>query len=278
MIDLHTHTDESDGTFSPKELIEEARRVGLQALAITDHDTFAGYDLAVPHAERCGVELICGIEVSTKYSGHSIHLLAYFLRRVPSHEFRKWITSLQTSRQRRNEALVQKLCSRGVPITLEDVKASGRKVIARPHFASVLVERGYAISREDAFERYLDEGASCFVAREEPTFDEAIGQIRTSDALAVLPHPGRLNVTQEQMETMVREMCDLGLVGIEAYHSDHSRAQMEYYSSMSRKCGIAITGGSDFHGATKPDIALGTGIGGNLNTPYALLDELRQLR
>lgn len=278
MIDLHTHTDESDGTFSPKELIEEARRVGLKALAITDHDTFAGYDLAVPHAEQCGVELICGIEVSTKYSGHSIHLLGYFLRGVPSHEFRKWITALQTSRQRRNDALIQKLCSLGIRITLEDVAASGRKVIARPHFATVLVERGYAISRADAFERYLDEGGSCFVAREEPAFDEVIDQIHASDGLAVLPHPGRMNVACEQMGTIVREMCDLGLKGIEAYHSDHSQAQMDLYSSMSRKCGIAVTGGSDFHGATKPHIALGTGIGGNLNIPYAVLDELRQLR
>ena len=277
MIDLHTHTDESDGTLSPRQLIDEAVRVGLSAIAITDHDTLSGYDLAVPHAARSGIELLCGVELSVNYSAYSVHLLAYFLERQPTDDFRRWLLELQAGRRKRNETLVQKLCSHGMPITLEEVAAGGRKLLARPHFAAVMIKKGYVASRREAFEKYLHETGSCYVPREEPVFEEAIRRIHAAGGTAVLPHPGRIGGPRAGLETIVRDMCRLGLQGLEVQHSDHSPAEVHYYLRLARELGIAATGGSDFHGEAKPAVSLGTGICGNLNLPDSVLDELRRI-
>ena len=277
MIDLHTHTNESDGTFTPNELIAEARRVGLQALAITDHDTLAGYDLAMPYAKQSGIELLCGVELSVKYRGGSVHLLAYFPASPPPEEFRQWLLWLQAGRRKRNQALAQKLCAEGMPVTLYEVSAYGRGLLARPHFAAVLVEKGYARSRREAFEKYLDVSGSCYVPREEPEFREAISRIHASQGIAVLPHPARIGVRREHLERMIEDMCTMGLRGIEAYYSEHAPAEVDFYLSLARKFNLAATGGSDFHGGTKPEIALGTGIRNNLKLPYSILEQLRQI-
>ena len=277
MIDLHTHTNESDGTLSPQELIEAAKSIGLEALAITDHDTLTGHDLAVPHATRAGIELVCGVELSIQCRGHSIHLLVYFLRNPPTGDFRQWLLTLQAGRRTRNEALVRKLCSQGMPMTLEEVAARGGKLLARPHFAGVMVEKGYATSRREAFDKYLDASGSCYVPREEPDFGEAMGWIRAAQGTAVLPHPSRIGLSREQLVPMVGDMRDAGLKGIEVYHSGHSPAEMNFCLHLARKFGIAATGGSDFHGATKPGIALATGRDGNLKLPYSILEDLRNV-
>ena len=277
MIDLHTHTNESDGTLTPHELIEEAARIGLQALAITDHDTLAGYDLAVPHARSSGLELVCGAELSVRHQGHSLHLLAYFLQGSPTDDFRQWLLALQSGRRKRNEALVRRLCSQGMPMTLDEVAAHGHKLLARPHFAAVMIEKGYVASRDEAFEKYLDESGSCFIQREEPEFEDAIGRIKSSRGTAVLPHPSRIRLNREHLQRMVAGMRASGLQGIEAYHSDHSPAETKFYKDLAGELALAATGGSDFHGGTKPGVALGAGIGGNLQLPYSILEELRRI-
>jgi predicted metal-dependent phosphoesterase TrpH len=162
-------------------------------------------------------------------------------------------------------------------MTLEEVAARGGKLLARPHFAAVMIEKGYAASRKEAFDKYLDESGSCYIPREEPDFDAAMGRIRAAQGIAVLPHPYRIGLSWEQLEPMVGDMCDSGLKGIEVYHSDHSPAEMDFYLRLARKFGIAATGGSDFHGGTKPGIALATGMGGNLKLPYTILEELRRI-
>ncbi len=275
MIDLHSHTTESDGSLTPQALIGEAARAKLEALAITDHDTFAGYDTAIPHAARAGLQLVCGIELATKYRGRSVHLLAYFLNHAPSPEFRDWIVSLQVERRKRNGELIEKLSAAGMPLTLEELAARGRKLIARPHFAALMVAKGYVRSTEEAFDKYLDEAGCCYVALEPSEFAEAVAHIQDGGGLAVLPHPNRIRASAAELETFVEEMRGMGLAGIEVYHSDHSRGQTAQYLAIARKFGLKISGGSDFHGAPKPRVALGTGIGGNLNVPYRVLEELR---
>jgi len=253
-------------------------RIGLDALAITDHDTFAGYDQAVEFATKHPIQLVRGIELSTKFRGRSVHLLAYFLKDSPSPAFYEWLASLETSRQDRNRALIAQLRSRGIAITLEEVAARAGKIIARPHFAAVLVEKGYAASMEQAFDEYLGESAPCYVSRDGPEFDEAVAHILASGGLPVLPHPGRLRAgSAKVLEQEVGEMQRMGLRGIEVYHSDHSVSDVTLYASLARKLGLAVTGGSDFHGAAKPGIALGTGIDGNLNIPNSILDDLRAI-
>src|SRR5580704_4571316 len=143
MIDLHSHTTESDGTYSPAQLVDEAGRTGVRTLGITDHDTFSGFDQALTPARRAGLELVCGIELSTKLHGHSVHLLGYFLNPNGLADFRKWVLDLQASRRERNVRLAARLRELGFDITIEEVERRGRGMTGRPHFAQIMLEKGY---------------------------------------------------------------------------------------------------------------------------------------
>ena len=284
MIDLHTHTNESDGTYSPAELVEAAKRIGLEGLAITDHDTFAGYDKASPIAGAHGLDLVCGIEVNTRTSRASaakertwdVHLLGYFLHEPPSLSFREWLFDLLKSRRERNGRLIDKLRSMGVAIELAEVEALGRTLTGRPHFARVLVDKGYASSHEEAFRNYLGESAPGFVHRDSPHTAMGIQQIAAAGGLPVVAHPVRLGIRDpQQEEAFLAELVDAGLRGIEVYHSDHRPHDVERYAAIAKKYGLAVTGGSDFHGSAKPSVQLGTGINGNLSVPQKVLANLR---
>jgi len=270
MIDLHTHTNQSDGTLTPQELLGEAARVGLEALAITDHDTFAGYDQAA--AALNGIDLICGIELSTKYEGRSVHLLAYFLKGDPGAEFRTWVLGLIASRRQRNQELIDTLRQAGIQITLEEVSARGRGMIGRPHFAAVMLDKGYVASAQQAFDKYLGESGSCFTPRDEVNFSEAVARILAARGLPVLAHPGRILPDPAAFEDCLDGMRSAGLRGLEAFHSEHSAEQAKAWATLARRYSLAVTGGSDFHGAAKPGIALGAG-----NIPLSVLQELRRV-
>lgn len=278
MIDLHTHTTESDGTLSPEELIDAACQCGLQALAITDHDTFAGYDRAHDYAAQRQLPLVCGIELSTAWGNpkeRTVHLLGYWLDQSPTPEFRSWLNSIQAARRDRNIRLAAKLQSMGFDIRLEEVEAIGRSMAGRPHFARIMVEKGYVSSLREAFDRYLDESAPAYVDREEPTFLEGVMRILSSGGIPCLAHPVRLGKRKpEDEEAVIASMCDMGLKAIEVYHSDHSPEDTRRYLELARKYGLRITGGSDFHGENKPSIVLGRGAG-NLNIDLSVLDQLR---
>ena len=272
MIDLHSHTNESDGTFAPAELVDEALRTGVTSLGITDHDTFAGYDLALPCARAAGLELICGIELSTKLHGHSVHLLGYFLNTDGLGDLRSWIRDLQSARRDRNIRLVARLQELGVDITLAEAEARGRGMTGRPHFAQLLVEKGVVPNLREAFDQYLDESAKGYVYRKEPTFHEGVEHIRKAGGISSLAHPIRV---KGDIAALTPELREMGLGAIEAYHSDHSPQDTALYLDVARRFDMHVTGGSDFHGAVKPDVSLGTGCNGNLRIPADLLDKLR---
>jgi len=280
LIDLHTHTTESDGTFTPRELVEAAIAIGLEALAITDHDTFAGYAQAEPIAQELGLRLLCGIELSTALGNpkvKTVHLLGYFLHDEPSAEFHAWIAKMQSARLDRNVRLAARLQSLNVDIRLQEVLAAGRSIAGRPHFAKLLVQKGYCGTIPEAFKKFLDESAPGFVEREEPGLEEAIRRIRDAGGIPSLAHPIRLGKRdQAEEERLIAGMCDAGLMALEAYHSDHDAEDTERYIALARKYGMLITGGSDFHGAHKPLINLGTGFKRNLKLPMSLLDALLQ--
>jgi predicted metal-dependent phosphoesterase TrpH len=284
LIDLHAHSDASDGSYSPSQLVEEACAIGLEALSLTDHDTLSGYDQAVPPARAAGLDLVCGIELSTKLRmpnqprPRTVHLLGYFLARPPSPEFRGWLSEIQESRRDRNRRLVAKLRSFGLDITLEEVQALGRALTGRPHFAKVLVQKKYVSNIQEAFDVYLDESAKAYVDRKEPSFSEGVRRICEAGGLPALPHPNRLAKRKpDAIDTLLRIMVDQGLRGIEVYHSDHTPADVERYFGLSQRYGLAVTGGSDFHGDAKPGVRLGTGTNGNLSVPREVLDRLREL-
>ena len=284
MIDLHSHTDQSDGSVPPAQLVHNAVALGLEALGITDHDLLTGYDMAVPYAAESGLELICGVELSTRPEQQpgekrppSVHLLGYFVNTPPTAEFREWLLQHQASRRQRNLDLIAKLNSLGVDITLEEVRALGRNLTGRPHFAKILLKKGYVKTNQEAFDVYLADDARAAVEREEPTLIEGIERVRAAGGLPSLAHPVRLpRRDRESLEALLGSLCAAGLQGLEVYHSEHSPDDVALYLSLAAQFGLIVTGGSDFHGDNKPSIALGTGKDHNLQIPYALLEQMRE--
>jgi 3',5'-nucleoside bisphosphate phosphatase len=274
MIDLHTHTTESDGSFTPAELLEEAERIGLEALAITDHDTFDGYDRAVALSPR--LELVCGIEISTSWEGRSTHLLAYFPGSGAPAELRAWVDRLNEGRRKRNAELARRLQSKGLEITLEEVGERAGRRVCRPHFAAVIVEKDYAVSIQDAFDRFLGEDGACYVPGDEAEFVDAVARVRASGGLPVLAHPGRICPEPFCFIGELERMRDAGLLGIEVYHTEHTRERQLEWEDIARRFSFAITGGSDFHGANKPGVALASGFG-NVCVPRIVLERLGSL-
>jgi len=272
LIDLHTHSTESDGTLSPRELVEESVRIGLEALSITDHDTLSAYDEAAPAARALGLELICGIELSTKLNGRTVHLLGYFLHEPPDAAFREWLGAMQASRRDRNLRLAARLRELGIAITVEEVEQRGKRMAGRPHFAQIMLEKGYVGSLQEAFDEYLDESAKGYVDRIEPRLQEGIERIRASGGMTCIAHPVRVH--SENLAAAIGKMKDQGLDALEVFHTDHSPEDTARFLELARKYDLAVTGGSDFHGAVKPKIRLGVGPG-NLNIPKSVLDDLR---
>jgi hypothetical protein len=280
MIDLHSHTDCSDGTCSPLELLTLAKEVGLHTLAITDHDTFAGYDAAAPVAAGFGIRLLAGIEISTRMETPgpgrkpSAHLLGYFPNGGPPVAFREWVFGHELSRRKRNLDLIDRLNSLGVEITLAEVQVLGKNLTARPHFAQVLLRKGYVKTLQEAFDRYLADGAQASVERDEPTLVEGTRRIAEANGIPSLAHPVRLPGGQDrdELSRLLGPLKDAGLRAIEVYHSEHSTADEQVYASLASTWGLGITGGSDFHGANKPTIALGSGRNGTLRIPEGSLE------
>jgi len=284
MIDLHTHTDRSDGTASPAQLVRDSVALGLEALGITDHDTLDGHDIAVPLAEEAGLELVCGIELSTRPEPPpdgsrppSVHLLGYFLQGPPAPGFRQWIKGHQESRRERNRKLIAKLNSLGVEITLEEVQVLGKHLTGRPHFAKILLRKGYVKTNQEAFDRYLADNASASVEREEPELVEGVRWIRDGGGMPSLAHPVRLPERDRgSLAKLLRVLIDNGLQGLEVYHSEHSPEDTALYKELAAEFGLIETGGTDYHGDNKPAIRLGTGKDHNMNTPYELLENMRR--
>ncbi|MGH9628592.1 MAG: PHP domain-containing protein, partial [Bryobacteraceae bacterium] len=214
MIDLHSHTTESDGTYSPSDLISAAVEARLEALAITDHDTLTGYEQALPYANDAGLTLVCGIEVSTALGNprrRTVHLLGYFPS-APAQEFREWILKMQAARRDRNKRLAVRLQSLGIDIHLEEVEALGRSLAGRPHFARLMLQKGYVANMQEAFDRYLDESAPGYVEREEPSLEEGIRRVNEAGGVSSLAHPIRLGKRDpEDEEELIAEIAGMGL-------------------------------------------------------------------
>lgn len=273
MVDLHSHTDRSDGNLTPEQLVDLARRNGLKALSITDHDSLEGYDVAAEYVDGGDLELICGVELSTKLHGRAIHILGYFLESQPDTTFRGRLLDVQQNRRERNTRLTARLRQLGLSVRLEDAEALGRAQTGRPHFAQVLVKKGYVSSYREAFDRYLDESQPGYVERRDPSAGDVLDWIHEAGGIASWAHPARfVNQDSQSAEELFRELKGKGLHAIEVYHADHSPQQAEKMLAAARKLGLGVTGGSDFHGGEKSSAALGS-----LNLPMSLLGDLRRL-
>uniref|UniRef100_A0A832LVL6 PHP domain-containing protein n=1 Tax=Caldimicrobium thiodismutans TaxID=1653476 RepID=A0A832LVL6_9BACT len=275
MIDLHTHSTASDGTFSPSELIRLAKREGLKALALTDHDTTRGLPEAYEVAREEGIPFLCGVEISVKFNGPGhFHLLGYFLSpELPPLE--ETLKALQEARKRRNELMVEKLRALGVEITLTELEEIAKGEIGRPHFARLLVEKGYVRTPDEAFEKYLRKGAPAYVPKALLEPKEAIEKILQAKGIPVLAHPITLKLAPKELSSYLKELKELGLRGVEAYYSEHNRDFTNFLLHEAQRLGFLTTGGSDFHGANKPDIRLGRGFG-NLRVPKECFERLKK--
>jgi predicted metal-dependent phosphoesterase TrpH len=243
MIDLHLHTTASDGTDTPAELVRACREAGIATMAVTDHDTTAAVAEAAREAERAGIAFVPGIEMTAAWKGSDVHVLGYFLD-PESPALKSFLESQIEDRIRRARAVGERLAALGVAIEMESLIArSGGRPVLRPHFAQAMVEAGHVGREQEAFERYIGEGKPAYVARQGATPADIVRIIRDAGGLSSMAHPG---VTE--LDALIPELAAAGLDAIEAYHTDHSPDDTARYLATARRLGLAVTGGSDFHG------------------------------
>lgn len=273
-IDLHTHSLFSDGSMTPEEVVLEAKNGGLSAIALTDHDTILGLDRAIAEGERLGVEVIPGVELSTEGISQ-VHVLGYYIDRTNPRLLAAFAAQ-QEERRRTHEAYMQKLNDYGFVITEEEVRrVAPVGGIGRAHYAKVMMEKGYVESVSEAFAKYLFVGAPCYVKREVMTPEEGIALIHEAGGVAFFAHPYQTKLDDEGIFKLMKQLKAAGLDGVEGYYSEYTPAMGEKFRQMAEDLNLLLSGGSDFHGAMKPHIQIGSGINGNLAVDYALLEKIR---
>jgi predicted metal-dependent phosphoesterase TrpH len=267
-IDLHMHTSASDGLFTPSEIVENSLKLGLQAIAITDHDTVDGYVEAAQMVDASVMEVVPGVELSSNYKGSDVHLLGYYIDHQ-NPEFVKKILKFRQSRYERGESMVARLNELGLNLSMDTVKTiAGDSSLGRPHVADALLREEFVQTYDEAFARYLGYHAPAYVPKRVLTSPQAIDLIHLIRGVAVLAHPGTL-----RHDEFIPDLLEMGLDGIEAYHSQHNRGDVTRYKNMARKLGIIYTGGSDCHGPRKGKSLIGT-----QRVPYSVLAKLKKVK
>ena len=274
-IDLHVHSTFSDGTLTPAELAACAAGGGLAAFALTDHDTVEGIPEAMAAAEKYGIELVPGIEFSAAYHTKDIHILGLGLN--PSQEeFSRLLKSFQESREARNEEMADRLHRmEGFDITLPKLQETYKSsVLTRAHFGHWLFEQHYVNSISEAFARYIGEDCPCFVPKKLSTPEQAIRGILDAEGIPVLAHPLLYHMPDQELRSLIGELKEQGLKGIEAIHSSNTGNDERSLCLLAREMDLGISGGSDFHGKNKPLIRMGSGKR-NLRIPYKIWEDLK---
>lgn len=277
-IDLHVHTTYSDGAFSPEKVVDTALSVGLDAMAITDHDNVLSYEIASDYANKIipvgsnkPLEIIPGVEINTIYKGYEIHILGYFMD-LKNADFQKLLKVQQAARIKQTKEIITLLNKKaGIKIKFEDVKslvAEGGS-IGRPHIAKAITMAGGTLSVVDAYNKYINDESNVYVQRKTVSPHDAVEIIYDAGGIPVFAHPFDVDIA----ESLTKELMSFGLRGIEAYHRKHSPAIVEYYSTIAEQLGLIITGGSDFHA---PNPNNGNIILGKNFIPDWIYDELKK--
>lgn len=265
-IDLHIHSVFSDGTFTPTEIVLLAKKRGLQAISITDHDTMAGTREAILAADEHDIEAIPGIELSVKHNDLNLHILGYLFD-YEDKILRKKVSTLQSAREKRNDEIISKLNTIGIDICLQEVKKISKVgQTGRPHIAQVLCQKGAVKSINDAFAKYLAKGKAAYYPRFVYTAEEAIALIKKSGGLAVLAHPYQMDPKLFDSSSFIHELVEIGLDGLEVYYPTHSAKMRRRLKEIVSKNDMVMTGGSDYHGEIRP----GTDIAGGINVVVPL--------
>lgn len=253
MVDLHMHSTASDGTDTPCTIITKCRKLGLKLSSVTDHDTIDSQQEALETARELKIRYLTGVEFSVRHTGE-LHILGYGID-TENKELRSMMDELREARVNRVHEIIRAVQACGMKIDFEDVvRFAQGNTLGRPHVALALIEKGYACDLQDAFTRYLNEEGSCYVQRRKLNPQQAIEMIRKTGGVPVLAHPKF--VRTGSIEVVIKELGELGLMGIEAYYPAHSDADVERYVSIAEKNNLMVTCGSDYHGAMRTYAAI----------------------
>lgn len=283
-VDLHTHSIVSDGSETPTEVVTLAAAQGLSAVALTDHDILSGVEEARRAGDAAGIEVIPGIELSIDWSslrpesGGGMHMVVLWIEDT-SGPLQDQLAGLRDGRDSRNHTIVERLNQLGLEITMEEVaERAGGGSVGRPHIAGVLQDRGHVETVEEAFDRFLGSGGPAYASRARLGPAEALDLVRRSGGVAILAHPFTLGIESDHdLEGVIAELADMGLGGLESHHSRTEPDRRRLLRRMAERRGLAASGGSDFHGSYKLDIAVGVGVG-DLSVPDEFLADLRSRR
>ena len=274
-IDLHTHSNFSDGTCSPAELVSIAVKNGISAFALTDHDSVNGIDAALEavREQNAPIKFIPGTELSVAYKDQDIHIVGLFIDHN-NEAFKKNSELIIKRRTDRNNEMVDRLRAAGIPITIEALtEGNPDTVVTRAHFARFLVDNKIVSSPNDAFKKYLDKSTPYYVPRKYIEPEEGIELIRNAGGVPILAHPLHYKLKEAEIEKLLKRFTDSGLMGLEVFYSNHSLQDENFARKLAKKYNLLPSGGSDFHGSNKPARQMGTGRG-NLKVPYSILEPL----
>jgi len=275
IIDLHTHSNMSDGSDSPAELVRKAKDGGLVGLALTDHDTVQGVSLAKMEAATLGLEFLVGVEIGCHDEFGNLHILGYF-RNLEMKRFSGELEWVKKARIERNMKILSKLSQEGLSISPECLKTyAGDDVIGRLHIAKAMLGEGLVKSMKEAFKKYLNVGGRCFVPRKTFTSREAIELIKGYGGLVVMAHPFLIPGQKMELTRIIDGLSGLGIDGIEVYYIENTREETEFLENISKKYNLLPTGGTDYHGVNKPGVRLGVGRG-DMSIPYSIMDRILQ--
>jgi 3',5'-nucleoside bisphosphate phosphatase len=259
-IDLHTHSNRSDGTFTPPEVVRLAAERELDVVALTDHDTTDGLAEALDEGVRSGVDVVPGVEFSAEFDGTSVHVLCYWMD-VEDEGLQRELRRLRDDRFRRGELMVERLSALGLPVEFERVRQiAGEATIVRPHIAQAMVEAGHVETEKEAFERWIGDGRPGHVAKHALDPVDAVALIRAAGGVCVLAHPGMWGDQSSVPDTLIERMAAAGMRGLEVDHPDHTPEAVEHYRRLAGDLGLVATGGSDCHGLRYDPVRLGTSL------------------
>ena len=276
-VDLHVHSNASDGTFSLSQVVELAKNAGLDAFALTDHDTTAGVPEALEKGRDLNIEVIPGIEVSSSFDGTEIHILGLFVN-SDDPVLAAMLEKMRISRDRRNEKMLENLAADGISFTKEELCGDNPDtIITRAHIAHALVAKGICSGMDQAFKKYLQYGGRYCPQKEHLSPEEVVKTLISNGAFVALAHPFQYKFGDKKTEELIAHMADLGMKGLEVYHSSNNKLESMKLQEMAVRHHLLPTGGSDFHGGNKPDISIGTGRGG-LRVSSLLLEDIKRER
>ncbi len=279
-IDLHIHTNASDGSYSPFEILAFARKRRLGVIAFTDHDTIDGVKAYLENPGAKDIQVLTGVEITVQAPpecnlSESLHLLGYGIH-IDDPELNRLLSTLQKSRDERTPRIIRRLVDIGLEMTCDELAAAfPGPQLGRPHIAQLMMRKGYVSSIGEAFDRYLGRGGPAFVDKYRIPYEQAARAIHHAGGLAVLAHPGLYKLSDEHLESLIRRLKEGGLQGIEIYYPEHSKAQIALYETFAEKFALLATGGTDFHGAATPGIEIGVGRG-DFQVPCGLYQKLLQ--